>query len=351
MKRPRSLEGTSEPVSSPASATAAAPALPRLSVVICTFNGGRNLPTTLQALARHARTFTDFEVILVDSASTEDLLQQAASREAVAELERHRVGFRVSRTEQPGLTQARIHGVRNAQSDLVCFLDDDNEIADDYLTNGLAYFSDQQLAVLVSRVSPCFAAAVPPAIVRRQHLLAINEALGERSIVWEPETAWCPTLGAGLWVRKVPFLAIYGDPPRAVLPDRTGGQLISGGDIEIGIWAGRLGYRRAYAPDARLAHHIPPGRLETRYFLKLITGVVRSQATLIDLYRLHPPSRRWWRWMRLPGFVVAAAALAATRRDPLREFLFIVGAELAECRGPFQVAQLKRPSEQIVSPS
>ncbi|HUQ72503.1 MAG TPA: glycosyltransferase, partial [Planctomycetaceae bacterium] len=289
----------------------------------------------------NARTFSAFELMIVDSASSEDLLSVDDSRQSVAALEELGVAVRIERTERPGLTVARKHGVRAARSEVVCFLDDDNEIREEYLRRGVGYFEDDRLGVLVSRVSPRFAAAVPPSIVRRQYLLAINDSLGDAPIVWEPDVAWCLTLGAGLWVRKSVFLEIYSDPPKAILPDRTGRQLISGGDIEIGIWAGRLDYRRAYAPDVRLDHHIPVGRLQTRYFLRLINGVVRSQATLIRLYDLHKPPSRWWRWMRLPAFVVAAVAVAATRRDCLREFAFIVGAELAECLGPYDLPALK----------
>ncbi len=316
----------------------------QVSVIICSHNGCRNLPTTLTALVRNAQAFSAFEVVIVDSASTEDILSVGDSRQSVRALIQLGVDVRMLRSEYPGLTVARIVGVNAARARVVCFLDDDNEICDEYLSRGMAYFDDERLGVLVSRVSSQFAAPAPPSIVRRQHLLAINEALGNVQILWEPEVAWCPTLGAGLWVRKAVFLEIYGHPPKAVLPDRTGGNLISGGDIEIGIWTGRLNYRRVYAPNVRLNHHIPAGRLTTRYFLRLISGVVRSQATLIEIYQLcEAPPRwwRWWRWWRLPGFILAAVVVALTRRDSFREFAFIVGAEIAECQGSYDLTRMK----------
>jgi glycosyltransferase involved in cell wall biosynthesis len=312
--------------------------LPRVSVVICSHNGAANLSETLRALARNARTFQAFEVVLVDSTSTEDLLGAPGSREAVESLEQFGIGWLLTRAASGGLTAARVHGARTARADVVCFLDDDNEILDEYLERGLLYFDDARLGVLVSRVSPRFAVRPPPAVERRQHLLALNAALGDEKIVWEPSEAWCPTIGAGLWVRKAMLLVIYdAERPRAVLPDRTESQLTSGGDIEIGIWAGRLGYRRAYAPDARLNHHIPAGRLACPYFTRLIMGVVRSQATIIQMYQLRDVPPRWIRWLRLPGFVVAALAAAVTRRDSLREFIFILTAELAECLGRYRI--------------
>ena len=317
-------------------------ATPSVSVVICSHNGARNLPTTLQALAHHAAAFSAFEVVLVDSASTEDLLSLSESRQAVASLEQSGVTVLLTRADQPGLTAARIHGAQAARAGVVCFLDDDNEIQDGYLERGVRYFDDSRLGVLVSRVSPRFEVRPPFAVERRQHLLAINEALGDQMILWEPAVLWCPTIGAGLWVRKAAFLAIYeGDLPRAVLPDRTGNRLVSGGDIEIGIWAGRLDYHRAYAPDVRLYHHIPARRLAWPYFARLILGVVRSQATIVELYQLRPSMPRWQRWLRLPGFAAAALAASLTRRDSLRELVFILTAELAECLGPYRIEHVR----------
>ena len=317
-----------------ASESPAAP--PRVSVVICSHNGSRNLPTTLAALARNALAFSAFELVIVDSASSEDLLSTEDSRQSVTALDQLGVAVRIVRTERPGLTIARIHGVQAARADVVCFLDDDNEIRDGFLDHGIAYFDDDRLGVLVSRITPRFDVPPPASNVRRPHLLSINDALGNDQILWEPDVAWCPTLGAGLWVRKAVFLMIYSDPPRAVLADRTGKKLVSGGDIEIGIWAGRLGYRRVYAPDVRLDHHIPVGRLQTRYFLRLIIGVIRSQATLSELYRLRETRARWWQRLRFPAFILAATAVAMTRRDWLREFAFIIAAEFAECLGPLE---------------
>jgi GT2 family glycosyltransferase len=308
----------------------------RVAVVICSHNGHRHLPATLTALAHNARTFNDFDLILVDSASTTNLLTGPDISSTLETLRQRGVNVQCVRTEQPGLTTARMLGVQTARTELICFLDDDNVIRDGYLARGVSYFDAARCGLLISRVTPCYAKPPSPAILRRQHLLAINDPLGNAPITWPASEAWCPTLGAGMWVRRGLFLDIYGTPLRATLPDRTGRQLLSGGDIEIGIWAGRLGFDRTYAPDVALDHQIPAERLQTRYFLRLITGVVRSQATLVQQYQLRPTPSRWWRWLRLPAFITAAAAVAVMRPDPVREFLFIVAAEVAECRGPLR---------------
>jgi GT2 family glycosyltransferase/membrane protein implicated in regulation of membrane protease activity len=85
---------------------------PRVSVVVCTCNGGRTLGETLPALQR--LEYPDCEVIVVSDGSTD----------ASAELARAH-GFRVIETENRGLSSARNTGVTAATGEIVAFIDDD----------------------------------------------------------------------------------------------------------------------------------------------------------------------------------------------------------------------------------
>ena len=74
------------------------------------------------------------------------------------------------------------------------------------------------------------------------------------------------------------------DNPDLLLSDRVGTQTMCGGDIELGLLVGKAGYDRVYDPKLRLHHYIPESRLQTRYFCRLITGIVRSELTLQRKY-------------------------------------------------------------------
>jgi O-antigen biosynthesis protein len=88
------------------------PAAPRVSVLICTYNGARSLGETCAAVAD--LDYPDVEVIVVDDGSTDDSARIA---------EHH--GFRVISTENRGLSNARNTAVAAATGEIVAFIDDD----------------------------------------------------------------------------------------------------------------------------------------------------------------------------------------------------------------------------------
>jgi O-antigen biosynthesis protein len=85
---------------------------PRISVVCCTFNGARTIRDTMEALRRVE--YPDFEVIVVDDGSTQDV------RLIVEPYD-----IRYIRTENRGLSSARNTGMQAATGEIVAYIDDD----------------------------------------------------------------------------------------------------------------------------------------------------------------------------------------------------------------------------------
>jgi glycosyltransferase involved in cell wall biosynthesis len=301
--------------------------------VIPTRNGAARVPQVLEALLADAGA-TPCEVVVVDNGSTDGTAEAVDAHPATARLRAAGVDVRVVPEPRAGLTFARSAGVEAARAEAVCFLDDDNLPEPGYLACGAAAMADPGVGVLTSRVYPEYLAPPPAAVERREHLLAINHRLGDEVVDWGPGATPVPTLGAGMWVRRSAFLAAAG---AQVLSDRTGGTLASGGDIEIGVALGRAGFRRLYLPALRLRHLIPPGRLETRYFCRLIYGIVRSRMAVEAVYegRWTRPRDRAAAVARVAGAVAALPALLV-RRDGPREALFVLVSRWAELRGPLR---------------
>jgi len=316
-----------------------AQSLPRASVVIPTFNGAARLPRVLAALAAQTAPDGSFEVIVVDNASTDETDAVAREDLAVGILRERAVEVRVIGESRQGTTHARICGVRESKSDLVCFLDDDNIPERDYIANGLAVFGDPSVALAVSRIFPRWEVAPPPSIIKRQHLYAVNEYLGDVSIDWGAEATIVPTITAGMWVRREAFLkAIPCDRIDLLVTGRVGRQLFGGEDIEIGVLIGKAGYRRGYAPSLRIEHEIPQRRLETAYVVRLIEGIVRGELTLREKYEgaRFGLCDRVVASMRLAAALCAIPALALMRRDARREIAFVIAARRAHLRGPIR---------------
>jgi GT2 family glycosyltransferase len=87
-------------------------AWPRISVVVCTYNGARTIRDCLDGLLQVE--YPDFEVIVVDDGSTD------ASAAIASEY-----GYRVISTENRGLSNARNTGLEAAAGEIVAYIDDD----------------------------------------------------------------------------------------------------------------------------------------------------------------------------------------------------------------------------------
>ncbi|HKG91720.1 MAG TPA: glycosyltransferase [Gemmatimonadaceae bacterium] len=90
-----------------------ATSLPRISVVVCTYNGHRTIRQCLQALGR--LEYPDYEVIVVDDGSSSDESARIAGEYDV----------RLIRTENRGLSSARNTGLEAATGEIVAYVDDD----------------------------------------------------------------------------------------------------------------------------------------------------------------------------------------------------------------------------------
>jgi len=215
-----------------------------------------------------------------------------------------------------GLTSARLCGFRAARGDVVVLADDDNVLAPDYLSLVLQLFArDPQLAAIGGKSLGEF--EHPPAPWQEEFLglLALRD-LGEREQIaatFRPPNAvrneyplFAP-IGAGMALRREAALAWAGDltahPERRRL-DRTGSQLISGGDNDIVMSILEHGWSVGYFPQLRLVHLIPEGRLAPDYLLRLNRAIQKSWMQVLSLHNANP-------WPPIPAWSVPLRKIKA----------------------------------------
>ena len=97
------------------------PGVPKVSVVVATFNGSRTLRSCLESLTR--LNYPDYEVILVDDGSTDQTPELAKSYSSV----------RYLRQTNQGLSAARNAGIGAARGEIIAFTDDDCRADEDWL--------------------------------------------------------------------------------------------------------------------------------------------------------------------------------------------------------------------------
>lgn len=256
-----------------------------ISVVLPTRNPhpGR-LQRTLAALSLQTLPRPAWECLVIDNGSSPPL--SLSAHPLLAQLE-----ARIIVEPIPGLTPARLAGIRAARGDVLVFVDDDNLLAPDYLAAVAQRFAARPaLAAAGGRIQADWEIP-PPRWTHEFHgLLALRDlgpvekiAAGGAGVPW-PDFA---PVGAGLAIRRTSAVAyveaVARDPIRATL-DRRGASLSSGGDNDMVFTALHAGGSVAYFPELQLAHIIPGARLEASYLARLNRGIMRSWVGVLHLH-------------------------------------------------------------------
>lgn len=104
---------------------------PRVSVVVCSYNGGRTLEECLRSLSH--LNYPDHEVLVIDDGSTDDT-------SAIA----RRFPVRCIRTENGGLSRARNLGIEESTGEIVAFIDADACADADWLYHIVTAMEEQR---------------------------------------------------------------------------------------------------------------------------------------------------------------------------------------------------------------
>jgi glycosyltransferase involved in cell wall biosynthesis len=250
----------------------------QISVIICSHNPRRDyLARVLVALQGQTLPFPQWELLLIDNASTEPLAGRF-------DLHWH-PNSRHVRENELGLTPARLRGIAESKSDLLVFADDDNVLSPNYLAEALVIIESYPwIGAAGGTISGEF--EVPPAEWAKPLLgrLAIRHFEYE---VWSNDAShWqAQPCGAGLCIRAAIARkyrdAVLCDSARRQL-DRRGSSLLSTGDTDLIVTCREVGLGWGNFPQLTLTHLIPASRLTEHYFLRLFEGMTTSEAIFAE---------------------------------------------------------------------
>jgi GT2 family glycosyltransferase len=198
---------------------------PRISVVVCTYNGSASIRECCERLKR--LEYPDFETIVVDDGSDDGAGEIAAG-----------FGFRVIRAEEnEGLGSARNRGLAAATGEIVAYIDDDAFPDKDWLLYIAAGFSKQDcVAVGGPNVTPPddggFARCVAYAPGNPSHVLS-TDTIAEQ------------LPGCNLAIRRSALEEVDGFDPQF---------RAAGDDVDICMRLRERGWTLAYCPAAMVWH-------------------------------------------------------------------------------------------------
>ena len=250
---------------------------PLLSVIICSHNPRRDyLDKVLKALKSQTLPFDQWELLLVDNASSELLSSEI-------DFSWHS-NSRHIREEQLGLTPARLRGIKEAEAETLLFVDDDNVLELDYLEVVIHISKTWPiLGVWGGQVIPDFEETPPEWTKPYWGYLAIKEFDQD---MWSNLLEAIP-YGAGMCVRKVvaeKYAELIRNNPERLKLDRRGKLLFSAGDSDLALTSRELRLGTGLFVRLRLTHLIPAYRLQEEYLARLIEANSYS-CTMLDSFQ------------------------------------------------------------------
>jgi GT2 family glycosyltransferase len=222
---------------------------PKISVVVCSYNGSRTIAETLAALENLA--YPDYEIIVVDDGST-DQTSAIASR--------HKV--KLIRTENNGLSAARNVGMNAASGDIVAYIDDDAYPDPHWLTFLASGLRDTEHAGIGGpNIAPPGDGAIADCVANAPggpvHVL-LSDCVAEH------------IPGCNMAYRRDKLLEIGGFDHRF---------RVAGDDVDVCWRLQERGWTIGFAPTAVVWHH---RRGSLRGYLKQQKGYAKAEALLAE---------------------------------------------------------------------
>lgn len=293
-----------------------------LSVILCTYNRERYLYNVLESIA--AGGYTDYEIVLVNNNSTD-----GTELECQRFVKDHpEVKMRYCVETQQGLSYARNRGIREAQGEVLVYVDDDALVNKEYLQTYADFFNRNKEAVAAGGpITPRYDGCEEPSWMSHytRQLVTGELNLGTREREF-PQGAFPG--GGNAAYRKSVFdeVGLFN-----VELGRKGNSLIGAEEKDLFDKMTSRGMKFYYLPTAILYHLIPPKKLTQDYFDRLTHGIgvseryrTRQIGTSKYLHRLFQEAVKWggtlalWTAFALKGQFKKGNKLVAFRRNVTR---------------------------------
>jgi glycosyltransferase involved in cell wall biosynthesis len=266
----------------------------RISVVISTHNPDiHRLERTLRAVTAQTLDAELWELVLVDNASTKPV--------RIDKIPWSRGERRQIREEKLGLIYGRLAGIRASKGGLLVFVDDDNELAPDYLQAAMAVFDDREaLGIAGGVMEPEWCDAEPETWASEFVDGFARRNFGTTSRV--ASKMICPSglpefspMGAGMVARRAALTSWVAQAEFSTVTGRRGAELASCEDTDMVLMAFASGWSIGYFPELRLRHLIPAHRLHANYLARLYHDHNKCWVELLYKHGICPsaPAAPW----------------------------------------------------------
>lgn len=264
-----------------------------LSVIVCTYNRAEYLQGCLDALCAQTAPPDRYEVLVVDNNSTD------GTAEVVARSMAGRANIRCVKEEQQGLAHARNRGLRETRSPWVAYVDDDGEVAPDFVEAVLRTISREPFVAFGGVFLPRYVPGKPRWF---REEFASNAMISPRTCAIPCGPHW---FNGGVCAFRRDALEAVGGFPAGL--GMRGRKLAYGEETLVQVKLHRAGYPLGLVPDVRMRHWVPPAKYRLRHFAASGYGEGRDSWMAMDM------APAWRPLLRIYGSTVKRCLIAAAR--------------------------------------
>lgn len=240
-----------------------------LTAIICTYNRAKYIGNLLYSLAANDLPKSEYEILLVDNNCTDDTRAVCEAFAAAHPL----VRFRYVVEREQGLSAARNKGIREAEGDIIVYVDDDALVEKDYLRIYAEHFASYpETMACGGPIEPLYETSEP------EWMTDYTRAL------------LCAWMNYGKKIRRYPRGRYPGGGNAAYRKSvfdrvglfntslgRKGGSLMGSEEKDIFDKMHAQGMQVLYLPTPVLHHIIPQLKLERDYFDRLTLQIGQSE--------------------------------------------------------------------------
>lgn len=240
----------------------------QFTVAICTYNGAERIASVLECLQLQTGVeHINWEIIVIDN-NSDDRTAQLVQHYQLHWNKPYPIKYYFE--PKQGVAYARRRAIQAAKSDLIGFLDDDNNPDADWVAKAFEFGqSHPKAAVYGSRIRGEFEVEPPPSFRR----IACHLVITERKEVMKFESyRRGHVAGAGMVIRRQAWLDCV--PERLFCLGRVGNSLSAKGEeIEAQAYLRKAGWEIWYNAEMIIHHQIPQWRFEKTYLLNYFHSV------------------------------------------------------------------------------
>ncbi len=250
-----------------------------ISVILCTYNRDKYIYNVLKSVAENDYPQDQYEIVLVNNNSTDGTENECRRFQA----DYPDIRFRYFLETNQGLSYARNCGIRNAQGDLLVYVDDDATVNPEYLRTYSDFFTHHLEAVAAGGpILPVYETEEPEWMTHYTRQLITGKLFLGNNQREFPRGAFPG--GGNACYRKSVFdtVGLFN-----VELGRKGNSLIGAEEKDLFDKMTTHSMHFYYLPNAILYHIIPPHKLTQDYFDRLTYSIGVSER-----YRTQQISRK-----------------------------------------------------------